>query len=414
MAYSELIKDYERVRDYMREFYIYGFKSREEYDSKSARSYDNERRRIESWLGEYMSFRQDAGGKQVFLSVDSRRIDHNPLYQSFKAKSFTDKDITLHFYLLDIFADGGAYTTKEVVERMDKDYLSHFDSTFSVDMSTVRKKLKEYETIGLLKSGKRGRETCYQRPEEQVRLDAWTDAVSFYAEAAPLGVIGSFLLDRLGNPDQPFGFKHHYILHAMDSQILEELLCAMGQHLRVKLTVKRRNSSKTRERWVYPLKLYVSSQTGRQYLLFYEYSSCSFAFCRVDRIVETETGGEDAAYPDYEEWYRENAGHFWGVSANGSRATEHLEMTVHAEENESFIVRRLEREKRHGTVERLDEHTYRFTADVFDAYEMLPWLRTFIGRIVSLKCSNPAVVQTFYEDMEQMTAMYGGVRDGVQ
>ena len=56
MAYSELIKNFERIRDYMREFYVYGFKSREEYDAKSARSYDNERRRIESWMGDYMSF----------------------------------------------------------------------------------------------------------------------------------------------------------------------------------------------------------------------------------------------------------------------------------------------------------------------------------------------------------------------
>ena len=87
MAYSELIKNFERIRDYMREFYVYGFKSREEYDTKSARSYDNERRRIESWMGDYMSFHQDATGKNVFLSVDSRRIPHNPLYKAFKAKS---------------------------------------------------------------------------------------------------------------------------------------------------------------------------------------------------------------------------------------------------------------------------------------------------------------------------------------
>ena len=50
MAYSELIKNFDRVRDYARQFYIYGFKSRTEYDQKSARSYDNERRRLESWL----------------------------------------------------------------------------------------------------------------------------------------------------------------------------------------------------------------------------------------------------------------------------------------------------------------------------------------------------------------------------
>lgn len=60
MAYSELIKNFDRIRDYMRQFYVYGFKSRNEYDKKSARSYDNERRRLESWLGDFMSFRQTA------------------------------------------------------------------------------------------------------------------------------------------------------------------------------------------------------------------------------------------------------------------------------------------------------------------------------------------------------------------
>lgn len=89
MAYSELIKSFDRIRDYMRQFYVYGFKSRTEYDKKSARSYDNERRRIESWLGNFMHFRQTADGKNVFLSVDSRSIPGNPLYNAFKAKSFT-------------------------------------------------------------------------------------------------------------------------------------------------------------------------------------------------------------------------------------------------------------------------------------------------------------------------------------
>ena len=83
MGYSELIKNFERIRDYMREFYVYGFKSREEYSAKSARSYDNERRRIESWLGGYMAFRQNAAGKNVFLSVDSRSIPRNPLHKAF-------------------------------------------------------------------------------------------------------------------------------------------------------------------------------------------------------------------------------------------------------------------------------------------------------------------------------------------
>ena len=43
MADSELVKNFNRIRDYMREFYVYGFKSRDEFSKKSARSYDDER-----------------------------------------------------------------------------------------------------------------------------------------------------------------------------------------------------------------------------------------------------------------------------------------------------------------------------------------------------------------------------------
>jgi len=106
MAYSELIKNFGKIRDYMREFFVYGFRTRSEFRMKSARSYDNERRRVESWLSDYMTFRQNDQGKRVFLSVDNREVAHNPLYKAFKAKSFTDKDIVLHFYVMDILADG--------------------------------------------------------------------------------------------------------------------------------------------------------------------------------------------------------------------------------------------------------------------------------------------------------------------
>lgn len=44
-SYSELVKKFEKVRSYMRDFNLYGFQSRTEYDSKSARSYDDERRK---------------------------------------------------------------------------------------------------------------------------------------------------------------------------------------------------------------------------------------------------------------------------------------------------------------------------------------------------------------------------------
>ena len=265
MAYSELVKSFERIRSYMREFYVYGFKSREEYSIKSARSYDNERRRIESWIGDFMSFHQDTSGKNVFLSVDSRRIPHNPLHKAFKAKSFTDKDITLHFYVMDLLADGSALSSREIVDCINDDYLSHFSGAFSPDESTVRKKLKEYEALGLLSSEKCGREVLYRRTDDNtVDLNTWADALSFFSEEDPLGVIGSFLIDKLEKPSDSFRFKHHYMLHALDSDVLCDLLAAIDEKRAAELTVKSLRSGRDYQRTVCPLKIYVSTQSGRQ------------------------------------------------------------------------------------------------------------------------------------------------------
>jgi len=415
MAYSELIKNFERIRDYMRQFYVYGFKSREEYDARSSRSYDNERRRIESWLGDYMSFHQDASGKNVFLSVDSRRIPSNPLHKAFKAKSFTDKDITLHFYILDILANGAALTSKEIVDRITDDYLSHFDTLFSLDESTVRKKLKEYEKLGLLRSEKRGREVFYQRTDdERFDLASWADALSFYSEADPMGVIGSYLTDKLPDPSDTFRFKHHYILHALDSNVLYEILQAIDQRRAVELTLKSPRNARDYQRTICPLKIYISTQSGRQYVLGYHYRGRHMMFYRLDAIRKVSMGNVEKHYDKYMGYQEKFDQNLWGVSTGSEHNLDHIEMTIHHGPGEEYILQRLEREKRHGRIEIIDDHTCKFVADVYDAAEMLPWLRTFIGRIVDLQCSSQFVVQTFREDLDRMNAIYGGDDNAVQ
>lgn len=414
MAYGELIKNFEKIRDYMREFYVYGFKSRDEYDKKSARSYDNERRRIESWLGDYMYFRQDASGKNVFLSVDSRAIPHNPLYQAFKAKSFTDNDIILHFYILDLLADGETMTVRQIVEGISERYLSKFNGTSELDESTIRKKLKEYETLGLLESSKLGRELAFSLAMDRIDLNSWLDAIAFYSEAAPLGVIGSYLLDK-GTPSDLFRFKHHYILHALDSEVVYEILAAIQEKRQVEVAVHSRKRGELLRHSVYPLRIYISTQTGRQYLLSYHLKFRRPMFFRLDGIHEIRLGDTMPDPERYEGYYQRYKECLWGVSTGVDFSMDHIEMTVHVENWEGYIVDRLEREKRVGRVEVIDGHTYRFVADVYDATEMLPWLRTFIGRVVELKCSNQYVVDTFYRDLDEMMNLYrGGDADAVQ
>ena len=350
MAYSELIKNFEKVRAYMREFYVYGFKSRTEYDAKSARSYDDERRRLESWLGDYMHFTQTPEGKNVFLSVDSRVTRKNPFYKAWKAKSFTDGDITLHFAIFDILYDPKTkMTLTELIAEIDQ----RLSSSMAFDESTLRKKLKEYAEEGII--------------------------------------------------------KHHYITQAMDSDVMATLFEAIHGHRYITVDNLGKHSNEVRTVRLVPLKLYISAQNGRQNLLAFHEKANRLNSYRLDYMSNIRIEDEICEKFDALRGALSKAeAHMWGVNCKWNiKHTEHVEFEIKIEDDEQFIVRRLEREKRCGCVEKIDDNHYRYVAEVFDTTEMLPWIRTFISRITRMSFSNRTAENKFKADIQEMCRMYG-------
>ncbi len=410
-SYSELIKNFEKIRAYMREFYVYGFKSRGGYSSKSARSYDDERRRLESWLGDHMSFVRTPEGKNIFISIDSRTIRHNPLYNAWKAKSFTDGDVTLHFILFDILHDPSVRKTiSELLSEIDETYLSGFESPQMFDESTVRKKLKEYCEAGIIASEKEGRKVYYRRTESTDVTDL-DDVLHYFSEVAPCGVIGSFILDKEEADTDAFTFKHHYITGAIDSGVLAALFTAMREKRAVTLSNLSRRRDLPRRNRIIPLRIFISVQTGRQHLVAYYPEYNIFQSYRVDYLSNIKLEEVTPRFDELRAALDGMQSKMWGVSVKrnkwGSEHLEHVEFTIKIEDGEDFIVRRLEREKRVGTIEKIDEHTYRFVADVYDTSEMVPWIRTFICRIVQMNFSNRTIENQFKRDLESMYRIYG-------
>ena len=410
-TYSELIKNFEKIRAYMREFYVYGFKSREEYRGKSARSYDDERRRMESWLGDHMSFVRTPEGKNMFISIDSRSICHNPFYHAWKAKSFTDGDITLHFILFDILHDPTVKRSiAEILQEIDEKYLAGFEEPMMFDESTVRKKLKEYSEAGLVIAEKQGKKMYYRRADS-VDISALNDVLHYYSEVAPCGVIGSFVLDKTDADSDAFTFKHHYITGAMDSGVLAALFDAMREKRAVTVTNHSRRKDEAVENHIVPLRVFISVQSGRQHLIAYLPEYHHFQSYRLDYLSDVKPGEPAPRFDELRAELDRMQGEMWGVGLQHGKqrkeTLEHVEFTVRVEDFEEHIVRRLEREKRIGTVEKLDEHTYRFWADVCDTSEMIPWIRTFICRITQMNFSNRAVENQFKADIEAMYRIYG-------
>ena len=354
-----------------------------------------------------MQFRQSPEGKTVFISIDSRVSHHNPMYTAWKAKSFTDGDITLHFILFDILYSADiALTLNEITDAIDE-YLISFNEPKMFDSSTVRKKLNEYVSEGIIVSEKQGKTKYYRRADSVDFSDA--NILDFFSEVAPCGVIGSYLLDKLDSHDEHFAFKHHYITGAMDSEIICQLFTAMSEKRSITMETINRHKDKISENHVIPLRIMISVQSGRQYLMAYIPRFKRITSFRTDNIVTVKLDDVSDSFDKLREKLDGMLPHIWGVSTQSTSGDrmEHVEFTVKYAGSETYIHRRLEREKRCGNVEKIDDHTSRFTADVFDASELVPWIRTFICRITEYSFSNKALESQFRDDIEEMYRLYG-------
>ncbi len=76
------------------------------------------------------------------------------------------------------------------------------------------------------------------------------------------------------------------------------------------------------------------------------------------------------------------------------------------EPDENYVLTRLKQEGRNGMITQTAPNTYQYEVETFDCNELLPWIRTFTGRILSLSCSDQSVERRFYEDLQTMYQMY--------
>jgi len=214
-----------------------------------------------------------------------------------------------------------------------------------------------------------------------------------------------------------FRFKHHSFLYALESEMLYQLLDAIYRKCSVVLTMQKQGQMIN----LIPYKILISTRYGREYLLAWNLEREEAAVVRLDRIHKVKITKKVIDWERYQNQISNCFSYMWGVSP-GSDAKlrekninekstkdrlEHVELVICADKSEGFVVDRLRKEKRSGTIVQEGNNTWRFSAEVWDAQEMLPWIRSFTGRIISFTCSNPLVEERFRQDLAAMHAMYG-------
>ncbi len=409
--FQELIGSFPKTREYVRDFFVYGFKTRSDFKEKSPRTYDNERRRLECWLSPYVRKDYVSNGANISLAIDSNLLDTNPLFRVWQTKSFTGNDIMLHFLILDLLQDGQPETAEEITDGLLTKYETFFD------IQAVRRKCNAYAKEGLLLKEKKGKTVVFSLDDTLPRWlgsrENLLDAINFYQMAGPFGMIGNELSARYQHHNHSFRIKHSFFVHTLEDEILFTLLHAMRLKASVRLSIKSSRRETVSTACCIPLQIFTSTRSGRRFLCGYVCRSERFTCFRLDSIRHvtiTAPLENPEAYDELLEKLDRNRNKLWGVSFQneGNHFLESLSMTLRVSEpSENYIPERLKREGRGGVVTKTAPNTYLYKIEVFDSNELLPWIRTFTGRILSLQCSNQSVERRFYRDLQAMYRIYG-------
>ena len=102
--------------------------------------------------------------------------------------------------------------------------------------------------------------------------------------------------------------------------------------------LQKRAGNKTKMK-VIPLQIFISVQSGRQYLMAYSQQFKRISSFRLDRIISVKIEKEDKDFQELRKKLKHMKKHIWGVSttSRSGERMETVEFTVHYEENEPYI-----------------------------------------------------------------------------
>ena len=396
---NKAISNFDVIRKLVRNLYLEGFNNYLETENlgKSSRAFNNNLNSIRNFLDErFISSKTNTKKKSnPVISFDTREETENPLFALWKTSNSIASNLSFDFAIMDIledFPDGinwfslasDNYSTKHV------DLLEQYVSK-GIDKKGIQVKLKKLAEAGVIEFSedkKKIRKTDTKRIKELLASRDVKQAIQFASETCPLGVIGSFILDSLSNVDSepvntPIHYKHHFVFNSIDYEIMYILLEAINEKCFVEI-----ESERFGLRTIVPLKIFISTQTGRTYVVFWNKTSKTFFSENLESILAARKTDTCSEYDLYKRRLSEMECHMWGVSFKMEKTEEleHVRFVIEypSEEEKSYIPARIKREAVTGTVKEQDEFHSEFTADIIDSKEIIPWIRSFIGRITEL------------------------------
>ena len=438
----------EKFRDCIRDYFLYGFKSYKNYDYLSNQTFKKDWDRLGNILNDYMMW-SEKYRQRTYMTQSSQAMLCNPFHRIYRFCLFKLSDIPFFLHAISALSNKVSYRNfdiyNQVLNLQDKqlaqlktseqlaldtlklktsELINLFMNTFIADSLSDRnricnKKLSSLVELGLLRSGKRSSSGDNSWLSSNITLQQLLNyaekdnsdfgihlryAIDFFSKNSPLGEIGMFLSDRFSNEDFSYiRVKHAYYAQAVNDFNLIDLLAAIDHGYWCSIEYRHAIAAFKTTLLAYPIEIRVSSENGRQHLVFYEPFKRSYTCLRLEFIDHITYYDNTAIVHSLEKCGFASVSQIesdilnaksaiksaWGVSTtlenyhNAVTTPQNYHVHMHinyTKKKEYYIKNRLEKECRFGAISETP-NGLDFDVQVSNPLEMKPWIRSYYSRI---------------------------------
>ena len=416
-----MIRDYENIRRILREIYIFGCFTKDDYIEMgfSGRKVDKEQQRIGAYLPDKFIKKRRVNKKVIqYCRYNISDSTRNYLAETYRNKSFTMLDILSYFYVLQILSDGQERTLQEILEDMPFD---NAEIEFTKD--NLRVKLDELLENQFIQIHRGDRSVKYL-----IADDIWQDYsdeellelltyLEFIKNVSPVEIPYYFLQRKLklylfserkirGDDRSPFQFKHSHIFNSLDNDIL--IVCLRAIQEKTSLVIEKDGGKAPLT--ALPIKIIHDSTYGRQYLMFYNVKLQLMNAVRIDHIKSIQIGKKFSE----DEQRTVNANRdfdksCWNMSGINDDPQEVLVEFCFDEQKENYILNRLLREGHGGAITKQSDGVFHYRIALRDPKEIIPWIRSFGERARVISSGDFRIEQTIEEDWDKAVKKYESI-----
>ncbi len=421
-TYKNFIKSYDTIRNVLRNLYIYGCYSRDDFQDMaiSGRKYDNERRRILYFIEqEFINENFISNTKYIGFKYDMFRTSQNFLVNSYLIKTFSVNDINYFFLIQQILNDKQTeLNINEIIGNISEVLPKDTDES-----STIKRKINSMVKHGLIVEKKIKNKKVYSIAEDFFKEFTTAEivkifyAVQFYCNLALISVPGYYLKDTIKNylkyernydfnEKEIYMFKHHLLNRIIDDDIVTCILNCIINNKKVKIYYNNKAEAKVSV----PLRIITEYYYGRQYLLSIDLVSEKLSLYRLDKIDKLCEDEKLEARVSVEMYNKYIENSWCATLFNENNDLTEVEIDFFIDENkEDFILQRLSKEGKWGEIKKVEEGRYLYKIKVTDAKELIPWIRSFSGFAKVRKSEKHNLHEIIENDWKETLKNYGAI-----